>query len=157
MGVQGDRLRAARERKGWTQDELAERVGRHRASISNWESGTPPRNTLGRLREVLDLDERLLPLGSPLSTRPADMTTRELIAKHNETIAILNSLTIELIHRLQAAEADAVRFKSKPLTVSEVRPKQTPPRHAHESASAVFYQSLSPDETANGYTEQSNE
>lgn len=55
----GDRIRAARERMGYTQAELGEKVGAARETVGNWELGiTSPRNKLGKLREVLgeDLD-----------------------------------------------------------------------------------------------------
>src|SRR5947209_16514268 len=34
------RLRQERERRGWTQNEVAERIGSTRVNISRWESGT---------------------------------------------------------------------------------------------------------------------
>jgi transcriptional regulator with XRE-family HTH domain len=49
----GDEIRAARERKGWTQEELAERLRVGPRTIGNWERGaTVPKNRAGMLREV---------------------------------------------------------------------------------------------------------
>jgi transcriptional regulator with XRE-family HTH domain len=38
MGTMGERIRAAREAKGWTQEQLAKIVGCTRPSITTWES-----------------------------------------------------------------------------------------------------------------------
>src|ERR1700756_3491826 len=129
MGVMGDRLRDARERKGYTQDDLADLLGRHRASISNWERGTPPRNTLGKLRKVLDLDEQLRPLDAPKVTRPRDMSVPDLIAEFNAVVNRLNELTAEMTRRLttgdNAAKPDVLPRK---LTRTPARKR---PQHAH--------------------------
>jgi transcriptional regulator with XRE-family HTH domain len=60
----GDRIRAARERKGMTQAQLGEAVGAARETVGNWELGTTsPRNKMGKLQEVLgeDLDGTVSP------------------------------------------------------------------------------------------------
>lgn len=50
----GRRIRAARERKGWTQQELGAAVGVGLRTVGNWERGASvPRNRLGKLVEVL--------------------------------------------------------------------------------------------------------
>lgn len=61
----GTILKAAREHKGWTQDELASRIGVPRKSIAVWEtcqSGSqyywPPTKRLTLLCQHLGLDER---------------------------------------------------------------------------------------------------
>lgn len=54
MSGLGDRIRAAREAKGWTQAELAQKVGVARETVGNWETGvSSPRNKTGRLVQVL--------------------------------------------------------------------------------------------------------
>lgn len=53
----GDRIRKARERRRWTQQELADLVGVSRETVGNWETGqTSPRNRMQRLIEVLGSD-----------------------------------------------------------------------------------------------------
>ena len=49
----GTRIKRARERKRWSQRELAGRVGVDRKTIDNWENGrTTPRSSIGALGEV---------------------------------------------------------------------------------------------------------
>jgi transcriptional regulator with XRE-family HTH domain len=57
-----DLVREARERCGWTQDELAERVGVHRITITRVESGA--------LRPGVDLFEAL---AKALKVDPAEL------------------------------------------------------------------------------------
>lgn len=49
----GDQLRAARERAGWTQQQLANRVGVTLRSVGNWERSNVPTNQLNKVRDVL--------------------------------------------------------------------------------------------------------
>ena len=50
----GQAIRAARERKGWTQAELGKKVGAARETVGNWETGTTtPRNKIAALEETL--------------------------------------------------------------------------------------------------------
>ena len=50
----GRRIKAARERKGWTQAHLATLMDVTHKTVGNWERGeTVPQNRLGRLEEVL--------------------------------------------------------------------------------------------------------
>jgi transcriptional regulator with XRE-family HTH domain len=50
----GTRIKRARERKRWTQQQLAKAIGVDRKSVDNWENDrTQPRSSLGALEEVL--------------------------------------------------------------------------------------------------------
>lgn len=52
----GTMIKRARERKRWTQRQLADAVGVNVKSVDNWEAGrTSPRNRLGALEEVLGI------------------------------------------------------------------------------------------------------
>lgn len=52
----GDQIRRARQRKRWTQRQLADRVGVDRKTIDNWENDRSyPRNRVGALEEVLGI------------------------------------------------------------------------------------------------------
>jgi transcriptional regulator with XRE-family HTH domain len=53
----GRRIRAGRERRQWTQQQLAEAVGSSVRTVGGWERGeTIPQNRLGALEFVLDVD-----------------------------------------------------------------------------------------------------
>jgi transcriptional regulator with XRE-family HTH domain len=52
----GRRIKAAREQKHWTQQELADKVGASVRSVINWEQGiSAPRNRTGALEQVLGI------------------------------------------------------------------------------------------------------
>lgn len=52
----GLRIKRARERKRWTQRQLAQAVGVNTKTIDNYENGrTSPRNSIGALEEVLGI------------------------------------------------------------------------------------------------------
>jgi ribosome-binding protein aMBF1 (putative translation factor) len=62
-GDLGIRIRRARERRGWTQQELAANLARQQQrpvgvrSVGRWERGEAvPRNAIGALEEVLGVD-----------------------------------------------------------------------------------------------------
>ena len=53
----GTRIRRARERKRWTQQQLADALGVSVRAIGNWERDEAvPRNTIGALEELLAVD-----------------------------------------------------------------------------------------------------
>lgn len=108
MGSDGDLLRAARERLRLTQEELASKVGVSRATVGSWEKGTPPRSSLGLIREVLGLDEHLQPVGTGDSTNFSSMTNSKLMARMNMLTAQLNAMSIEIARRLQDGDFDTV-------------------------------------------------
>jgi transcriptional regulator with XRE-family HTH domain len=48
------RIKRARERMRWSQQELADRIGVNRKTVDNWENGrNSPRSSLGALEAVL--------------------------------------------------------------------------------------------------------
>lgn len=52
--MDGEQIKRARERKGWTQEQLATAVGVGPRTVGNWERGsTVSRNRTGRLEKVL--------------------------------------------------------------------------------------------------------
>lgn len=55
----GPAIRDARERKQWTQEQLAKAVGTTRRTVDNWENGrTSPKNRIGALERELGVDLR---------------------------------------------------------------------------------------------------
>lgn len=60
----GEILRDLRERKGWTQEHVADLIGTTARTVGNWERGeTSPRNKLGALSEVYGPDLRVISTG----------------------------------------------------------------------------------------------
>jgi transcriptional regulator with XRE-family HTH domain len=61
----GHQIAHARKAKGWTQGELAERLGKSRGTIVQYEQGNiePPLTQIQRLAEVLDVAPELLAFG----------------------------------------------------------------------------------------------
>lgn len=53
----GNIIRIGRAKKGWSQDDLADRLGVHKQSVSRWESGkaVPDGNTLVQIAKVLEI------------------------------------------------------------------------------------------------------
>lgn len=54
--ITGQQLRTARERRGWTQEQLAKELGVTFRSVGNWERGEVPANREARIRDVLGGD-----------------------------------------------------------------------------------------------------
>lgn len=69
------RLAEMRDRKGWSQNELAEALGVTQGAVANWESGIrlPRPRTLQKLAGLFDvtIDELLADPGSSTSDRTA--------------------------------------------------------------------------------------
>jgi transcriptional regulator with XRE-family HTH domain len=52
----GTLIRRARERKRWTQQQLADAVGKGVRTVNDWENGrTSPRSSIGALEDVLGI------------------------------------------------------------------------------------------------------
>lgn len=50
----GTRIKRARERKRWTQKQLAGKIGVSQKTVDNWENGrTSPKSSIGALEDVL--------------------------------------------------------------------------------------------------------
>lgn len=75
----GTRIKRARERKRWTQSQLADALKVNRKTVDNWENGrTQPASSIGALEEVLgvSLDEEVPDRSPPARLRDS---TREAI------------------------------------------------------------------------------
>jgi transcriptional regulator with XRE-family HTH domain len=73
-------IRRARERKRWTQRDLAEAVGVSRASVDAWENNrTYPRNRIGALEEVLGVSLNGTPAVAPDSIVATDEWERSVL------------------------------------------------------------------------------
>jgi len=72
----GTKIRRARERKRWSQRELAEHLGVNRKTVDNWENGrTQPASSIGALEDILgiSLDDADEDSRSPPRELPADL------------------------------------------------------------------------------------
>lgn len=83
-----EQIRAARRARGWTQAELAARIGVSLATVSRWERGSRPRRAhLQAMAEVLrasSLGAALPdPIGDRRRTRLALAATRIAVALQN--------------------------------------------------------------------------
>lgn len=77
----GERIRRAREQRGWTQGELAQHLGKNATTVSNYETGT-------RTIRVTELPELARVLQVP-------------VAYFFETEGVLNEQLLELVEMLQ--------------------------------------------------------
>lgn len=117
--ITGEQLRRARERRGWTQEQLAEAVGVTFRSIGNWERGEVPASREARLRDVLgdDLTPGLNPLAqasdlaliSELARRlegRAEQGGRDDLADHEQKSTKASVTPIN--HKRDRMDADAL-------------------------------------------------
>ena len=94
----GTRIKRARERHGWSQQELADAVGKGVRSVGRWERGeTVPKSAIGALEDVLgeDFTSNGTRLVQPDMTDPAEALfwrmTRYSEAERREYIADLRA------------------------------------------------------------------
>lgn len=110
--IVGDRIREARERKGWLQKELAGRVHVEPQTVSNWERGvtTPDLDKLEILARELECQV------SDFLVEPAEVSAREdeLSALRGE-LAEVRGMVAELLQgmgRLEGRPARKARRRS---------------------------------------------
>jgi transcriptional regulator with XRE-family HTH domain len=75
MDTLGQRLRRCRERMGWSQIDVASKVGTSNMNISHYERDTrePSIETLTRLAELYNVSVQWLITGSDVSTQQKDI------------------------------------------------------------------------------------
>lgn len=75
----GKRIKQERERKGLSQEELAERLEMKRTNVANYEAGRviPPGNVLKELAKILDVDSDYI-LGLSKEKKKSNDTHNEL-------------------------------------------------------------------------------
>jgi len=78
----GTTIKRARERKRWSQQELANRLGVNRKTVDNWENGrTQPASSIGALEDLLGIsfsDADRSPPARELSERTRQLMREEL-------------------------------------------------------------------------------
>lgn len=79
IGGMGARIRQLREQKGWTQEELAQKIGSNRASVSQWEHGHTENmrtQSLAMMIQVFGVDFEYLIWG-PTRAPPESLIRRQ--------------------------------------------------------------------------------
>lgn len=91
----GQRIKIARLAKGYTQEELAEKVGVQKSAVAKWENGRVSeikRSNLDKLSKVLginpnsllsDIEERPVEMGEKIADIALNAEMLELIEKYN--------------------------------------------------------------------------
>ena len=87
----GENLKAMREAKGYTQEELAIKINVVRQTVSKWEKGlsVPDADMLSQIAEVLDTKVSVL-LGGTITEETDKDAVAEQLAKISEQLAIKN-------------------------------------------------------------------
>src|SRR5580700_8500478 len=102
----GARIRASREDRGWTQDQLANAVGVSRSAVAQWETGRAGQVTtnLTRIAEVLEVGVEYLMYGddkrAPAEARQGDEVA--LLRLYRECSAEDRQLLLRTARRLVA-------------------------------------------------------
>lgn len=92
----GENIRDIRQKKGWTQDELAERLHVVRQTVSKWEKNlsVPDVQSLQRLAEVLDTSvEILLGIGPDQTPTSEQQEIAAQLAQIHQQLAEKNRQT----------------------------------------------------------------
>lgn len=121
-GINGKRLRKLRRREGWSQSDLAEKLGVHRMTLSRWEAGKgdPPLEIASAMSEIFrvepdwlfESEQTLLERDNPNTAIRDDLLQHYTLAKLQRcTKPALEALDLSLeelskrvdlpIHRLQ--------------------------------------------------------
>jgi transcriptional regulator with XRE-family HTH domain len=81
MREAGERIRAARRDRGWTQDDLAQNVGVSRSAVAQWETGRSGqvRGNMARIAQALQIDVEYLLYGTQLRA-PAQAASGDELA-----------------------------------------------------------------------------
>lgn len=98
-------IRAARRSRGLTQEELAERIGRSSASLSNLEraQAVPSVETLLSLADVLEV-----PVGTFLEPAGSSRKSRTRVRDENEIIELVRALSADKL-KIAKAQIEALR------------------------------------------------
>ncbi len=106
FAVFGKRIQELRKQKGWSQDRLAEAIGRTRDAVSNMERGVNGTH----IKIAYGIAEALgVPLADLFDFGPSQGVDRERRAQINKLIALLaprDAATLQKIHDLVAIALD---------------------------------------------------
>lgn len=87
----GENLKILRNKKGYTQENLAIKINVVRQTVSKWEKGlsVPDADTLQKIAEVLEVSVSEL-LGAPIVQSESKNEVAQQLARINEQLAIKN-------------------------------------------------------------------
>ncbi|WP_320672402.1 helix-turn-helix domain-containing protein [Patulibacter defluvii] len=116
----GDRIAAARSRRGWSQAELAERVGVDKGQVSRWERGaTRPRaGTLRRAAEALQCDYGWLESGRGQAAPGPPGTSRSTPSKGFDEM--LRGIVFEAAAAVERSRSEELSSAAAMTTVIEL-------------------------------------
>lgn len=109
----GQRIKQLRVQKGFSQEELGEKIGVKKAAINKYETGIVvnlKRSTLIKLADALDTTPVYLMWGDDDQTKPADTALDEL---DNELLKLASKLTDEQKRRQIEILKDIVGTKDR--------------------------------------------
>jgi DNA-binding XRE family transcriptional regulator len=95
----GESIRRAREKRDWTQDELAKAIGVSTMTIRNWEAGRhTPKNALARVEEVLGIrvENPAIDRGPTVSKASDAQLISELINRLHDRTSTIAELQREI-------------------------------------------------------------
>jgi transcriptional regulator with XRE-family HTH domain len=120
----GDRIRAAREAAGLSQEELAQRTGVSQRTLGNWERGvSSPRSRLGSLERVLGVHLR------DEDTDHGGVSLRN--ATDTEVVADLAHRLADRDRRIRELTEEVERLRTEVTDPDQLRnAKLSPPRWA---------------------------
>jgi transcriptional regulator with XRE-family HTH domain len=85
----GNRVEELRKKKGWTQQELADRINKPRSTVSNYEKGRrPPAETLSLLASVLGTSTDYL-LGTTDNPDPINEIKKDMESSNPDLLDIV--------------------------------------------------------------------
>jgi transcriptional regulator with XRE-family HTH domain len=102
MSSFGEKLRQLRKERGWSQDELAERVGIHGRHVGKYEAGKvlPNAETLLAIAAALDVSLDFLLLDAAQSENPAAKIRDRELLRAFETVDHMDEKDREIIKSL---------------------------------------------------------
>lgn len=101
----GTRIKRARERKRWSQRQLAGALGVDRKTVDNWENGrTTPRSSIGAIEEVLGVSLDGVPEPELQSLIPRSLR-REITENEDLTPAEKEAVLAAIEATLRGGEA----------------------------------------------------
>jgi transcriptional regulator with XRE-family HTH domain len=117
-------IRSAREAAGFSQRELAARIGVHQSAIGQWELGQANPGTGHRISLAIALDIRFQELDPGLADRVAVVTDPDIVA----VVRLIERMPREQCRAFLLALALLVDHPDQPPASDPVKPPQRPQR-----------------------------